>query len=172
MRGVLLAAVAGLVGCGGGSGKISDGGSPGSGGPTATRPAATAPPAVAVTAMDLYTAYRDGNPAAADAKYLGKTLRVSGTVLDIEQGPGDGYTVGFDTGPNVVASGVALKAAVAAPLPASERAAAAKMRFRDEVTVVGRCEGKRESSRRMGGILIPLADARVVSHTRGGKPVP
>lgn len=149
-----LVLAAGLVGCGGGREAGGDDAKPAPKGEE-----------VAVTAETLYLAYRDGNPAAADAKYLNKTLRVSGRVLEIEQGPGGGYTIGFETGPNVVASGVKLKAAVVAPLPASARDEAAKMRFRDEVVVVGKFTGKEKGKERMGGLRLPLADAKIVSHT-------
>lgn len=113
-----------------------------------------------VTAEQLYLEYRDGNPAQADAKYQGKVLRVSGRVLAVEQNV-DGYILGLETGPNVVASGVELRAAVVAPFPRSQQSTLAKMKLFDDVVVVGECLGKTTARGRMGGIQITIANAHV-----------
>jgi hypothetical protein len=121
MRGLFVVAVmVTLVGCDDGRRGGRGGGGGGGEGETVVE--------VEVAAERLFTDYHTGNPAAADAKYLGKTLRVSGRVLEVEQGTGGGYVIGIETGPNVMPSGQVLGAAVVAPMSASERDAIAKIR--------------------------------------------
>jgi hypothetical protein len=124
---------------------------------------------VETTAEELYKAYRSGNPAAADAKYLDKTLRLKGRVLEVEQAEGGGYVLGIDTGPNVMIDGQRMKAAVVVAFAASERETLGRMKQFDAVVVLGRFTGKESDRRRMGGIRLPLAGARIVSH---GPPTP
>ncbi len=104
--------------------------------------------------------------AAADEKYLNKTLRVRGRVLSeyIEQTP-SGYAVGLETGPHVMIDGRVLKAGVVAECPTSERGAVGKLKDFDEITIVGRCAGMKTAQGRMGGIKITLASATIVVHT-------
>lgn len=59
--------------------------------PTSTQTTPTEPP-MAVNAKDLVADY-EGNEVAADQKYKGKMLEVSGTVASIQSGIGDGAIV-------------------------------------------------------------------------------
>lgn len=121
--------------------------------------------AVEVSATQLWQDYR-GNVAAADEKYLNKTLRVTGRVLSeyIEQSP-NGYAVGLETGPHIMIDGRVLKAGVVAECPISERTAVGKLKDFDEITIVGRCVGMKTAPSRMGGIKVTLASATIAAHT-------
>lgn len=143
MRGAILLGCVLVVGCGK---PVDNGGG-------------TSPP-VEVTADRLYKDYQ-GNIATADAKYVGRTLKVSGRVLEVEKW-GDGYAVGIETGPNIMPSGHQLKAAVVA---AVSRDDAAKLKDFDEVTVEGRFAAQETDPGRMGGLLLKLDAARVTAHT-------
>jgi hypothetical protein len=115
--------------------------------------------AIEVTAAKLWADYRD-DPAAADARYLDKKLRVSGRVRGIETAAG-GHGVGIETGPAAAGDGRAKAAVVAECDPRS----ALGLRDSDEVVVVGHCEGVIDAPGRVGGIKVTLRDAAVVSRT-------
>jgi hypothetical protein len=129
----------------------------------AARPRDVSEPPVEVTAQKLYDEYRHGNVAAADGKYVGRTLRVTGRVLEVEQEQG-GYGLGIETGPNVMIDGRVLRAAVVAALPAADRQAVAAIRDFDTVVVEGYFGGREDGPGRMGGISLRLERAKLVRH--------
>lgn len=122
-------------------------------------------PAVKVSAEKLFGDYRD-NVAGADAKYLDKTLRVTGKVQANVEKTGDGrYAVGLVTAPNVMPSGQVLSASVVALFPASARDDLGKIRDWDEVAVTGKCAGSKSAGGNVGGIVIYITDASLAAHT-------
>jgi hypothetical protein len=139
--------------------------------------------AINVTAKEIFDDYSDTfsnrNVAQADAKYLDKSLRITGKVLKIEK-VGSNYWVGFETGPNVIPVGssfgspgssfensnvIVLKAGIVAEIPESDREIVAKIKEFDTITIVGVCQGKKSDRDRMGKILVLLKNSTVEAHT-------
>ena len=70
--------------------------------PTAVPPTATPKPIESITAQELYDA-REANATRFDDQYKGKTVRVSGEVVEIEDGD---VTLGIDRGYGIDTSGL------------------------------------------------------------------
>lgn len=153
MRGTLLVVAVLVAGCG--SKKET---------PVAAKPQEPAgpEPELTVAAEQLFRDYRDGDPKAADAKYVGKVVKVRGRVHAVEPN-GDGFLVGVETGPTTI-GGSTQKAAVVGAVGASAKEAVGKMKPGDDVVLIGKCGGKEADEARKGGIKITLADARVDAH--------
>ena len=83
-------------------GQTSDAPAPTSAPPTAVPPTATPQPIESVTAQELYDA-REANATRFDDQYKGKTVRVSGEVVQIEDGD---VTLGIDRGYGIDTSGL------------------------------------------------------------------
>jgi hypothetical protein len=148
MRTVVIGLVVLAVGCG----RNDGGGGGGSSSPT-----------VDVSALTLFQDYKD-NVAAADAKYLNKTIRVSGKVLGNVEKVDGGYAVGFETAPHVMPSGRVLSSPVVAIFPSSRRDEVSKLRDVDQIVVLGKCTGNDSASGHVGGIKITITGARLESH--------
>lgn len=101
--------------------------------PAEATPAPTAVPVIDITAANLYKAY-DENELAADDKYKGKILRVSGKVGNIDQGMFDSLYVTLDTGDYNIFS-------VQCFFEDSERQKLTALKKGGKATIVGRCEG-------------------------------
>jgi hypothetical protein len=101
----------------------------------ATAPASESPKAVEikVSAVELATAYED-NEVAADAKYKGKRLSVTGKVFDV------GEILGQKS---VTLEGKSLSlTTIQCPVPDSNKDALLKLKKGGTVTVEGTCDGK------------------------------
>ena len=92
-----------ITACGGQADvQTSDAPAPTSAPPTAVPPTATPKPIESVTAQELYDA-REANATRFDDQYKGKTVRVSGEVVQIEDGD---VTLGIDRGYGIDTSGL------------------------------------------------------------------
>lgn len=105
---------------------------PGGGGATGTPVSPSDPITASVPAADLVQEFKD-NEAAADAKYKGKVLEVTGRVKKVAD-------LGGDTDISVELDGVNL-ASVNCKFATSQRAAVADLTTGTPVTVRGRCGG-------------------------------
>jgi hypothetical protein len=96
-------------------------------------------PAIKVTAIDLFRAYKD-NEVAADERYKGKILEVSGAVDNIGKDIMDTPYVTLDTG-DVIST-------VQCMFGDEHKAELASLKKGDRVTIKGECQGK------LGNVLL------------------
>lgn len=97
---------------------------------TSTAPTETP---VGVTSAELLEAYK-GNAIAADQKYKGRLLAVTGAIQSIEKAFGSSYVTLQGSQPDILS--------VQCFFPASEDPSLAKLQKGGTCTVVGRCDGK------------------------------
>lgn len=146
---------------------------PPGGGP---KPRPSEPPVVAsLSARDLLRLYQ-GDPAAADARYRGRTIRVRGELAPPPPGGEGGYVAGL------VTFGAEEVPPAAYPEPVLSRAGvllrAAPTRLVDfhpfpsgsSVEVVGRCAGWRRDEPTYLGTVVVLEDCRVTAAPGSARP--
>ena len=91
-------------------------------------------PAVTIDADALHAEY-DANEVAADGKYKGKVLEVTGTVKEVKKGPFGGQEVELESSRNQFLSSVDCE------FPDSAQGALAKLRKGQRVSIRGKCKG-------------------------------
>jgi hypothetical protein len=126
-------------------------------------------PTVKATAADLWQEY-EANSAAADQKYGGRRVQITGTVCEVLSG-----SVGYEVAePGVVSMGTFRRMTaqerrwynegyppnVVCEYPAERRATFARAEKGKSFSVVGRCEGSKRDPNVWRGIVVVLTDCR------------
>jgi hypothetical protein len=123
----------------------------------------TAPSPSAATVTTTATKLQDDywfNVALGDSRYLGKTVKLVSMVMEIEKIDGV-YSIGLESGPNVMPNGSVLKSSVVCWVSPSQTDLVAGLKKFDNISIAGECIGMVKSPGRMKGILITLKDCRM-----------